>query len=188
LSVRSGDRFSVGAGIATALPTFDFETFGTAGYVWVPEENKWRGVEGSPGTKRGLPVVGVRNYVTHPSFEILLLSWDLLDGAGNQSWSPHAPTYPRPLIEHVRNGGLLEAFNVNFEWTVWNFYCVPRWSWPPLNIRQCRCAMAKGRAWGLPGSLEDQGKVVDNMHPSHIQIVAPTLPAIPDGYDDDIPF
>lgn len=188
--VRAGDRFSVGVGVATALPTFDFETYSEAGYLWVPHENKWRGLEGSPGTKRGLSVVGVRNYVMHPSFEVLLLSWDLLDSAGNQSWSMHdsARPQPRPLLEHVARGGLLEAFNVNFEWTVWNFYCCRRFGWPPLDIRQLRCAMAKGRAWGLPGGLEAQGDVVDNMHPSHVQIVAPTLPAIPDGYDDDIPF
>lgn len=184
--VRAGDRFRVGIGHALALPTFDFETYSAAGYVWVPEENKWRGAPGSPGTKRGLPVVGVRNYVTHHSFAILSLAWNLLDGVGDQSWWPtdSTPPWPSTLIGHVGNGGHVEGFNINFEWTVWNFYCVPRWGWPVLPIEHCHCAMAKGRAWSLPGSLEDQGEVVDNLRISVAEYVRP----LPVADDDDIPF
>lgn len=195
--MRAGDRFAAGAGIATLLPTLDFETYSGAGYRWV--DGRLHSLEGIRETERGLSVVGARNHVLHPTFAITLLSWDLFDGAGLQTWRPGmsvAWDMPgnepcAPLVWHVFRGGLLEAWNAPFEWAVWNLFCVPRWGWPPLPITQMRCAMAKARAHAWPGKLENAGPVVLGLE----QKRAPVLPdgsPMPgedfDDFDDDIPF
>jgi DNA polymerase len=109
--------------------------------------------------------------VTHPSFEVLSLAWDLKDGKGRRWWRPnfcagmavpphHKLCDPNELVEYVRRGGIIEAFNVGFEFTVWNFYCVPVFGWPPLSELQIRCCKAKAKACGYPGALEDIGNVL----------------------------
>jgi DNA polymerase bacteriophage-type len=142
----------------TAIPTIDFETYSEAGHVWDIEANKWAALPGAPSGKKGLPVVGAAVYATHPSTEVLCLAYSLPDGV-SRMWVPGGQ-YPFGLFQHIRNGGLLEAWNSGFEHWIWNHVCVPRYGWPPLPQRQLRCAMAKARAHALPGSLEKAGEVV----------------------------
>ena len=154
-----GDTHAVAHGISTELPDFDFETYSEAGYRWVESERKWHSLEGIRETERGLGVVGVRNYVQHPSFEVLCLSYNLKRGVGARFWRPGMPT-PDDLLEHVRARLLIEAWNVEFELTVWNYYCVAAFGWPALDMDQLRCAMAKARAFSLPSALDNAGKVL----------------------------
>jgi len=165
----AGTRFMAGIGVATVLPDFDFETYSEAGYVWHPHLQKWGSLPGIAEQNRGLTVVGTRNYVEHPSFRVLSLAWNLKDGRGGHHWVPpddlqHIATgdtrHPWDLLEHVRNGLIIEAWGVFFEWQVWNFYCVPVWGWPELRQEQCRCAMAKSRASAYPGKLKNAGEVL----------------------------
>lgn len=167
-----GTQFVAGIGVATVLPDFDFETFSEAGYLWRPELRKWKSLPGLSDQNRGLKAVGARNYVEHPSFRILSLAWNLKDGRGERWWRPPEldDLFPatrtgqladvRELIDYVHSGGLIEAFNIGFEYTVWNFHCVPVLRWPELKQEQCRCAMAKSRASAYPGSLDDVGSVL----------------------------
>lgn len=181
----AGTQFSAGTGLSTLHPTADFETYSEAGYrwrdvpgywkelkrgpVWEPPTVKLASLDGIAEQNRGLEVVGVRNYVCHPTFEILSLKWDLLDGKGARFWKPlygpEAKSYAAnvlpvyDLLNHVAAGRPLAAWNINFEWTVWNFHCVPVLGWPVLHIEQCYCDMAKARAHALPGKLKHAGKV-----------------------------
>jgi DNA polymerase len=170
-SYRAGTLVAAGLGYATVLPDFDFETYSEAGYVYDSIGKKWVAPPGLGKENKGLGAVGARNYVEHPTFEILSLSWDLKDGKGRRWWRPdfcagmrvpphHRLCDPRELCEYVARLGLLEAFNIGFEFTVWNYYCVPVLGWPPLYVVQCRCCMAKSRANAYPGALEDVGDVL----------------------------
>lgn len=165
--MRAGQVFACGPFTTTAHETFDFETYSEAGYVWDAVACKWGSLPGLANTNRGLGAVGVANYVAHPSFGVLSLSYDLLDGAGTQRWVPvlhdftGLPTNPpQPLLDHVAAGGTLEAWNVGFELQVWNGFCVLAWGWPPLLESQVRCCMAKARAAAYPGALGNAGAVL----------------------------
>ena len=138
----------------------DFETFSSAGYVWTGK--KWGALEGAPSGKNryGLGCVGATRYAEHPSTEVLSMYYDLHRGAGPEFWCPgEAP--PLNLLNHVRGGGLVEAWNVAFERLIWEKVCVPQFGWPHVPSSQWRCAMSKARAFGLPGRLELAGSLLD---------------------------
>jgi DNA polymerase len=172
-----GQIFPVGYGFTTALPGFDWETKSGAGYEWNEAKKKWDPPAGAAKNKKGLEVVGTKNYVNHPTFGILSLAFDLLDGRGRRRWYPNAGTthltvanpadpwaHPWELIEYIRSGGLISAWNSGFEFTVWNDYCVKTWGYPPLPLEQTRCDMAKARAHAGPGKLDKFGEVFRLKH------------------------
>lgn len=156
-----GFRLPVGPHYSTILADMDFESFSLAGYVWNgPTPKKplgyWSGPPGAAQGKKGLPVIGARVYAEHPSTEVLTLSYDLKDGRGCRRWKPGCPL-PLDLFAHLAAGNLIEAHNAMFEKLLWEFVCVPKYGFPPLNALQVRCSAAKARAWGLPSSLENLG-------------------------------
>ena len=153
-----GYTFSAGLGTATVIAEFDFETYSAAGYTWEEEKNKWSELDGA-GNKRGLSVVGAARYAEHPSTEVLTLSYDLKDGKGIHRWQPGLPL-PTDLFAYIFDGGLIEAWNVGFENWIWHTICVPRYGFLPMPRVQLRCAMAKARAFSLPGSLAKAGEVL----------------------------
>lgn len=161
----AGAQLRAGRGESTVIADFDFETYSPAGFVWGDATNKWGCLPNA--NAKGLGIVGAAKYTEHPDAEVLCLAYDLKDGLGRRLWKPEfvhhtsLREYPDDLFEHVLNGGLLEAWNVPFESWVWNNICVPKYGFPPLPIEQLRCAMAKSRAFALPGSLANAGDVLD---------------------------
>lgn len=151
----SQTQISVGHGYATVLPDMDFETFSEAGYVWQSEGKKWIAPKGA--TRKGIFAVGASVYAEHPSTEVLSLAYDLKDGKGPRMWIPGMPP-PTDLFEHFANGGLMEAWNCMFEWRIWDNVC-RRMGWPEVPFWQFRDAMAKARAWSLPGALGKAAEV-----------------------------
>lgn len=142
------------------LPDFDFETYSEAGYEFTAE-NKRVKVEGAPsGTTNGLSIVGAAAYAEHPSTEVLSMAYDLKDGKGKRLWLPNISPRPQDLFDYIAGGGILEAWNSQFEFLIWHYVCVPKLGWPPLPFHQLRDAMAKARAWSLPGALDKAGEVV----------------------------
>jgi len=154
----AGTTLVAGLGVATVLADMDFETYSEAGYVWAPEEGKWRGPAGAPKGKKGLGVVGMARYAEHPTTEVLVLAYNLKDGRGPRRWVPGMPP-PSDLFDHIARGGLIEAWNCGFEAWIWEKVCVARMGWPPLPRQQLRDAMAKSRAHALPGALLEAGNV-----------------------------
>ncbi len=150
--------------ITTAVATMDVETYSEAGYCWDHVNERWVGLQGAE-KKRGLEVVGAKVYVNHPSFEIRTLSYDLLDGRGMRRWRPRwcdvgLADEPHDLIAHVAAGKPIEGWNSGgFEWLVWNDYCVKKFGWPMMKLEALRDAMAKARAFSMPGGLDNFGKV-----------------------------
>lgn len=155
----AGTAIPVGLRESMVLPSFDFETYSEAGFIVDREAGTVKSANPGKGGKSGLGLVGTPNYVEHPTFEVLYLSYNLKDGRGARRWVPGAPM-PVDLLDYVAGGGLIEAWNITFEFWVWNVFCVRRFGWPPLRLDQCRCAMAKARRFSLPGSLDTAAEVL----------------------------
>ncbi len=127
----------------------DFETFSAAGYRWVPP-GKWAPLEGA--RKSGLFGVGAEVYAMHPSTRVICLDW------GGRIWRPGAPV-PSGLWIHIQNGGMVSAWNSQFEWWIWSCCLVPL-GWPPLPLAQILDTMPRARAYGIPGSLAGAAKIL----------------------------
>lgn len=159
--LRHGTKLNAGLGVSTVLADMDFETYSPAGFVWDEKNNKWGTFPNA--TKKGLSVVGTVAYTQHPDAEVLCLAYNLKQGDGPKVWTPYDDFgfFPDDLIDYVKSGGIIEAWNSFFEYSVWNNICVRKYGFPTLGLSQMRCAMAKARAFALPGSLEKAGEVLN---------------------------
>lgn len=153
-----GTVLNAGLGKSTVVADFDFETYSPAGFVWNQETKKFDRLKGA--NAKGLEAVGTACYTEHPQAEVLCLAYNLKDGKGSQQWIPGNPN-PILLFEYIAQGGLLEAWNCAFEFWVWVNICMPKYGWPMLPKKQLRDAMAKSRAFGLPGALKKAGEVLN---------------------------
>ena len=104
----------------------DFETFSAAGFRWDAAAGRWRPLEGA--RKSGLPAIGAELYAMHKSTRVICLAWD------SELWIPGMDP-PVPLWDHVRAGGMLSAWNSQFEWWIWNRVLVPQ-GWPEMKLDQ----------------------------------------------------
>jgi len=160
-----GNEVAVGLGFSVALADMDFETYSEAGYYFDEEAKdglgQWRPIPGTPQGKAGLAAVGVPVYSEHPSTEILSLAYNLKDGKGERLWLPGMEP-PLELFLFIMNSkGRIEAFNSSFEWYIWNNVGHKRLGWPELPLELLSCAMAKSKAFGLPGALKNVAAVLD---------------------------
>jgi DNA polymerase len=115
-----------------------------------------------------LPDVGLDIYANDPSTEVLCIAF------GTQPNNVEVCSESQPhitkdkglfkLIDHVRNGGKIQAWNAMFEYAIWNCVCVPKYGWPPLKLEQCIDTMAIAAANNVPQSLDDAGTFMDSEH------------------------
>lgn len=139
------------------LTELDFETFSTAGYVWDPARRRWVSIAKSP--PHGIGAVGAPAYAEHPSTEVLCAAYDFHDGTGPKLWVPGlAP--PKDLFDHIETGGLIQAWNSQFEYWIWEHICHKRMGWPVLPLEQLRDGMPRAFAWGIPGALLKAGAAI----------------------------
>jgi DNA polymerase len=129
----------------------DFECYSEAGYYWDAPANRWLPVL---STSPGIAAVGAWMYSVHPSCDLISLVYD------DKLWVA-GQAMPTDLYNRVISGELLWAWNSFFEFCIWNNVAVPKYGWPPVPLSQFRCAMARARAWGLPGKLENAGKALE---------------------------
>ena len=148
-------RQPAGCGSSTVLADMDFETYSEAGYVYNVLNQKWMPISRPP---HGIGAVGAPVYSEHPSTEVLSLAYNLKDGLGPRLWLPGMGP-PEDLFSHIAAGGLIEAWNSAFEWHIWTNVCTARMGWPVLLYWNLRDAMAKSRAWSLPGALGAAARV-----------------------------
>ncbi len=152
-------------------PSWDAETYSEAGYEWNANLQKWESPRGCGPSVRGLKAVGAYNYVRHPTFRVLSLAYDLLDGLGMRHW---VPTYtevglsdePHDLIAHVGAGGILAAWNVSFELMIWAEHFVRLYGWPEWFVENARCDMAKAQVSAYPAALDNAGEI---LLPEHLR-------------------
>jgi len=65
------------------------------------------------------------------------------------------------LLDHVKRGGKIQAWNAMFEYAIWNCVCVPKYGWPPLKLEQCIDSMAIAAANNIPQSLGEAAIFMD---------------------------
>lgn len=147
-------QYQAGLGVATVIPSLDFEGYSEAGFFW--DQKRWRSVvSNSPG----LEGVGAWMYSRHPSTRVTCMAWDMHDGLGPRMWYP-GDRFPQELVDHVFGLGLIEAHNSFFEYCIWTNVCMRRYNWPPMELRLWRDSMAKCCSHGLPRGLAGAAKAV----------------------------
>ena len=102
---------------------------------------------------------GVYKYAADASTDIWCMAYSApwLDDVA--VWMPGDPMDTR-LEDWIVEGGLLTAWNANFERTIWNTIMVSRYNWPRTPIKQWRCTMAQASAMGLPRALGQAAAVL----------------------------
>lgn len=107
-----------------------------------------------------LKTVGVHSYAEHPSTEVLCICY-AFDDEPVELYVPMRDLFiPDRLRQHIESGGILSAFNAEFERTVLNGVAGSKIAFPKISIQQMRCSMVKARAHGLPGGLGDVAKAL----------------------------
>lgn len=102
---------------------------------------------------------GVYKYAADPSTDIWCMAYKGPWSDDVQVWAPGDPIDER-LENWIAEGGLLSAWNANFERTIWNTIMVSRYQWPRTPIKQWRCTMAQASAMGLPRALGQAAAVL----------------------------
>jgi len=106
-----------------------------------------------------LTEVGLDKYANCLSTEVLCIAYG--SNENNVRVIDSVFTQNFPLLDHVRNGGKIQAWNAMFEYAIWNCVCVPKYSWPPLKLEQCIDTMAIAAANNVPQSLGDAAIFMD---------------------------
>jgi DNA polymerase len=112
-----------------------------------------------------LPDRGLDIYANDPTTEVLCIAYGTApDNIVVHIPNPAARIPHLPLLEHVRNGGKIQAWNAMFEYTIWNCVCVPKYGWPPLKLEQCIDTMALAAANNIPQALGEAAIFMDAGH------------------------
>jgi len=102
---------------------------------------------------------GVYKYASDPSTDIWCMAYKAPWSDDVQVWLP-GNELDAYLEDWIMAGGLLCAWNANFERTIWNEIMVGRYQWPRTSIKQWRCTMAQASAMGLPRALGQAAAVL----------------------------
>ena len=102
---------------------------------------------------------GVYKYASDPSTDIWCMAYKAPWSDDVQVWLP-GNALDAHLEDWIMAGGLLSAWNANFERTIWNEIMVSRYQWPRTSIKQWRCTMAQASAMGLPRALGQAASVL----------------------------
>jgi DNA polymerase len=108
---------------------------------------------------------GLDIYANDPSTEVLCIAF----GTQPNNVEVCAENQPDPikdkglwfLLNHVAEGGKIQAWNAMFEYAIWNCVCVPKYGWPELKLEQCIDSMAIAAANNIPQSLGDAAAFID---------------------------
>lgn len=111
-------------------------------------------------SKANLPDVGLDIYANDPTTEVLCISFGTAP-ENVQVFKPDGGFGLLRILNHVRNGGKIAAWNAMFEYAIWNCVCVPKYKWPALKLEQCIDTMAVAAANNIPQSLDDAGAFMD---------------------------
>jgi DNA polymerase bacteriophage-type len=106
---------------------------------------------------------GAYRYFESPHCLPLILCWSIPrsgSGAGCapvRTWTIHdGRRCPPDLAEHIRSGGLIRAFNAQFERLGFRWLAA-HWGWPEPRLEQYRCTAVEGAAMSLPRRLDKIG-------------------------------
>ena len=108
-------------------------------------------------TEQGLDI-----YANDPTTEVLCIAYGTTPE--NVLVKEPEPMKYSELMQHVANGGKIQAWNAMFEYAIWNCVCVPKYGWPELKLEQCIDSMAIAAANNVPQSLGDAAIFMDSAH------------------------
>src|SRR3954468_23347071 len=100
-----------------------------------------------------LKAVGLWQYSHHASTDIWCGAYAFGDEEP-ELWIPGQPCPPR-IVEHVKAGGSIHAWNAPFEIALWQNVATPRHGWPEVDVKNVYCSMAQSFAMAMPGALDD---------------------------------
>lgn len=106
-----------------------------------------------------LKAVGSHAYFEHPSTTILCAGYSFNDEAP-ELWLPEDVFPPPRILEHVKNGGIITAWNAAFERLAWRHVFHPKMNFPPVADHQWQCTMTEALSMNLPGALKDAAPAV----------------------------
>jgi DNA polymerase len=112
-------------------------------------------------TDRGLDI-----YANDPITEVLCIAFGTQIGTvvvGTPHTNSTNINLPA-LLNHVKAGGKIQAWNAMFEYAIWNCVCVPKYGWPPLRLTQVIDSMAVAAANNIPQALGDAAQFMDAEH------------------------
>lgn len=104
-----------------------------------------------------LKKTGVYPYAAHKDTDIWLMGWAFGEEEP-ELWYPGEPL-PERIREHILNGGVIRAWNAQFERVIWNNIMVPRYGAPDVAYEQWIDTAAEAAAMSLPRDLERAAKV-----------------------------
>jgi DNA polymerase bacteriophage-type len=107
-------------------------------------------------TEQGLDI-----YANDPATEVLCIAFGTQPDKVAVAWGDALKMPNLLVLEHVRQGGKIQAWNAMFEYAIWNCVCVPKYGWPPLKLEQCIDTMAIAAANNVPQSLGDAAIFMD---------------------------
>lgn len=102
---------------------------------------------------------GMYVYAEHPTTDVLCLAFKFEGDGVVGLWTPHMHDGPADLIEHIRRGGELRAWNAAFERIIWRRFMV-YYGFPAVKNRQWTCTAAEAANMGLPRKLEEAAKAL----------------------------
>jgi DNA polymerase len=98
-----------------------------------------------------LKAAGAYVYATDPSTGIYMLGW-AFDDELPALWLPGEP-FPQRIIDHINSGGIIQAYNAQFERLIMWYILCPDFDVPDPTMEQFHCTAAQVRAHGMPGEL-----------------------------------
>lgn len=109
-----------------------------------------------------LKKTGLHIYADHPETDAWCMGY-AFDDEEVQIWIA-GEELPERIRKHVEDGGLVGAWNATFELQIWNKIMVPRYGWPVLAPKQCRCTMMMSGAMSLPLGLDQAAEAIGLDH------------------------
>lgn len=119
----------------------------------------WLSLDFESRSQVDLLTEGVYRYATDPSTQVLMMGWAFNDEPA-VVWTPEQ-VFPQRIIDHVKAGGEIRAWNAQFERLIWWYVLGPDYQLPEPKLEQFRCTAARARAHGLPGSLKDAARALE---------------------------
>lgn len=101
-----------------------------------------------------LKKIGAHQYFEHPSTTVLCVGYSF-GGEEPELWLPDDIFVPDRIIDHVKSGGIIAAWNANFERLAWRHVMVPKFNFPPVADHQWQCTMTESLAMNMPAQLKD---------------------------------
>ena len=108
-----------------------------------------------------LKAAGLDKYANDETTEVLCIAFGTAP-ENVQVFKPDGGFGLLRLLNHVRNGEKIAAWNAMFEYAIWNCVCVPKYGWPKLKLEQCIDTMAVAAANNIPQALDDAGVFMDS--------------------------